>query len=296
VRPPDDAFADPKQAILYDFFDGDRSDLDLYLSIAEEVDADSIVDIGCGTGSLAVRLAEGGKTVVGVDPAAASLEVARGKTNAERLRWLLGDATVLRDHHATVDLAVMTGNVAQVFISDKDWHETLSSIRSCLRPGGWLVFETRRPEARAWEEWDLPPTEVTLPDGRSAIVSRSVTSVEFPLVSFEGWTEIDGETLWTGSTLRSARLRGGGRARRTGPPRQGTDLRHAGECDSSARRHRRHLGTPRRPRQNGSFATLGVRLVGPLPVEVDELVSHIRVPRTGNGDRTHGTALRLVSG
>lgn len=202
MRPPDDAFADPKQAILYDFFDGDRSDLDLYLSIAEEVDADSIVDIGCGTGSLAVRLAEGGKTVVGVDPAAASLEVARGKTNAERLRWLLGDATVLRDHHATVDLAVMTGNVAQVFISDKDWHETLSSIRSCLRPGGWLVFETRRPEARAWEEWDLPPTEVTLPDGRSAIVSRSVTSVEFPLVSFEGWTEIDGETLWTGSTLR----------------------------------------------------------------------------------------------
>ncbi len=82
VRAPDDAFADPKQAALYDFFDGDRSDLDLYLSIAEEVDADSIVDIGCGTGSLAVRLAEGGKTVVGVDPAAASLAVARGKTNA----------------------------------------------------------------------------------------------------------------------------------------------------------------------------------------------------------------------
>lgn len=57
MRAPDRALADPRLAILYDILDGDRSDLDAYLSIAEEVKAGSVVDIGCGTGSLAVKLA-----------------------------------------------------------------------------------------------------------------------------------------------------------------------------------------------------------------------------------------------
>ena len=45
----------------------------------------------------------------------------------------------------------MTGNVAQVFVSDEDWSSTLDAVHGCLRPGGWFVFETRRPEARDWE-------------------------------------------------------------------------------------------------------------------------------------------------
>ena len=45
----------------------------------------------------------------------------------------------------------MTGNVAQVFVSDEDWHTTLAAVREHLAPGGWFVFETRRPEVRAWE-------------------------------------------------------------------------------------------------------------------------------------------------
>ncbi|MEO5665859.1 MAG: methyltransferase domain-containing protein, partial [Nocardioides sp.] len=116
MREPDAAFADPRQAVLYDAFDDERADLDSYVAIAEEMSADQVIDIGCGTGSLAVRLAGLGKSVIGVDPAGASLDVARAKPGAAAVTWIHGDATTLPDLAA--DLATMTGNVAQVFLAD----------------------------------------------------------------------------------------------------------------------------------------------------------------------------------
>lgn len=202
MREPDAIFASPRQAELYDALDGDRTDLDAYVAITEEVRARTVVDIGCGTGCLAVRLAEAGMDVTGVDPAAASLAVARAKPYADRVTWVHGDATALRAMPLEVDLAVMTGNVAQVFVDDTDWSATLAAVASLVRPGGWFVFETRRPEARDWERWDVHPTEVLLPDGRTAVVERTVTDVALPLVTFSGATTIGGEVLRSSSTLR----------------------------------------------------------------------------------------------
>lgn len=205
MREPDAVFADPRQAVLYDALDGDRTDLDVYVRIAGELRAQVVVDVGCGTGSLAVRLADAGLSVVGIDPAAASLDVARSKPGAGLVRWVHGDATCLPDLGVVADLALMTANVAQVFVSDTDWFDTLEGVRAVLSPGGWLVFETRRPEARDWENWTLPPTQVRLPDGRAAVVSRTVTEVAFPLVTFESSTSIGHEVLLSTSTLRFRR-------------------------------------------------------------------------------------------
>lgn len=202
MREPDAVFADPRLAVLYDFFDDDRSDLTAYLALVDELGARRIVDLGCGTGSLAVLLAARGLDVIGVDPARASLDVAGGKPYADRVRWVHGDATVLDVGDKPVDLVVMTGNAAQVFVDGEDWHTTLACARRWLRRDGWLVFETRRPEARAWESWDVQPTEVSFPDGRQATVSRTVTSVDLPPVSFKSVTRVDGEDLVSRSTLR----------------------------------------------------------------------------------------------
>lgn len=201
MRPPDAAFADPRQAALYDVFDDDRRDLDAYVAIAREVEAVRVVDVGCGTGCLALLLAGQGLEVVGVDPAAAPIDIARAKPGADRVTWIVGDATALPSE-PPADLLVMTGNVAQVFVSDEDWHATLAAAARVVRPEGWLVFETRRPEARAWEDWELAPTTVALPDGREAICSRTVIGVNLPLVTFEGTTLIGDEVLHSRSTLR----------------------------------------------------------------------------------------------
>lgn len=202
MRPPDPAFADPRLAVLYDALDGGRSDLDAYVAMADEVDARTVVDIGCGTGALATRLAGSGRKVVGVDPARASLDVARTKPFAERVTWVHGDATALLDRAVTADLAVMTGNVAQALVSDDDWQVTLDAVGRCLKPAGWFAFETRRAEARDWERWDEPATAVRRADGSTVIVSRTVTEVAPPLVSFVTKTSVAGEIVWSTSTLR----------------------------------------------------------------------------------------------
>lgn len=200
---PDAKFADPRLAPLYDLFDSDRRDLDAYVAIVEEFGARRILDIGCGTGVLALMLAARGCDVIGVDPAAASLAVARAKPGADKVRFIDGDATELPP--LQVDLATMTGNVAQVFLSDDEWLATLAGIRDALRPGGRVVFESRDPARRVWEQWrrDWTPERIELP-GVGVIESwGEVTRVEGQFVTFDGAVTFpDGTVVPTSSTLR----------------------------------------------------------------------------------------------
>ncbi|WP_199434712.1 class I SAM-dependent methyltransferase [Qaidamihabitans albus] len=201
---PDAIFAHPRLAPIYDFFDGDRDDLTAYLDIARELGADRVLDVGCGTGCLAILLAERGHTVVGVDPARASLEVGESKDRTAGVTWVHGDATTVAARGA--DLVVMTGNVAQVFLTDDEWAQTLQAIHVALRPGGHFVFETRRPERRAWEEWAADPAQVVVDVPGIGPVEqwREVTDVSFPFVSFRHTYRFrtDGAVVTSDSTLR----------------------------------------------------------------------------------------------
>jgi SAM-dependent methyltransferase len=69
---PDALFDDPRLAALYDALDPDRSDLDAYVAIVDELGARRVLDVGCGTGTFACLLAQRGVEVVGLDPAGAS--------------------------------------------------------------------------------------------------------------------------------------------------------------------------------------------------------------------------------
>jgi SAM-dependent methyltransferase len=201
---PDAIFAHPRLAPIYDTFDGNRDDLTAYLSIAGELGAERVLDVGCGTGCLAVLLAESGRTVLGVDPASASLEVARAKDTSAPITWVQGDATAMPLFDA--DLAVMTGNVAQVFLTDEDWARTLRGIHAALRPAGYLVFETRRPQWRAWEKWAAEVGQLVLDiPGIGTVEQRTeVTNVSLPFVSFRStYTFLaDGAVITSNSTLR----------------------------------------------------------------------------------------------
>lgn len=199
----DDLFEDPRLAAIYNKVDSNRSDLDVYAAIVEELGAQCVLDIGCGAGTFACLLAGRGIEVVGIDPAFASLEVARAKPGAERVRWLHGDATTLPP--LAVDRAVMTGNVAQAFVTDDAWYDTLFGIHDALRPGGHLVFETRVPQHQAWLEWN--PTDSTRTvriDGLGPVrISSEVDDVVGQLVKFHATYDFpDGSHLSSSSTLR----------------------------------------------------------------------------------------------
>lgn len=63
---PDPIFDHPRLASVYDPLDPDRSDLDTYVDLVDEFSAHAVFDIGCGTGTLCVRLAERDLRVVDI--------------------------------------------------------------------------------------------------------------------------------------------------------------------------------------------------------------------------------------
>lgn len=200
----DNAFEHPRLAAIYDALYADRSDLDVYVGIAQELGATRVLDLGCGTGTFAMLLAGRGFEVTGADPALASLTVARAKPSGDRVRWVHGDATSLPQ--LQVDLATMTGNVAQAIVERSDWEASLRGVFDALRPGGYLVFETRDPADRAWERWNRAASHgVTEIEGIGTVENwHEVTDVNGPLVSFRSTTVFasDGEVLTSDSTLR----------------------------------------------------------------------------------------------
>ncbi len=200
----DPIFENPRLAAIYDPLDPNRCDLDAYEAMVKEFGVASVLDVGCGTGTFACRLAAAGVTVIGLEPAAASLEVAQTKAWADKVQWVCGTISDLPS--VTVDLVAMTANVAQVYLTDEEWLETLLRVRDVLNPGGHLVFETRNPSSLAWRAWNREGTytQIELADGECVQGWAEVTDVRDSLVTFR-WTYVfqsDGAVLTSDSTLR----------------------------------------------------------------------------------------------
>ncbi len=204
MRVLDAIFDVPRLAQVSDPLDPDRRDLDPYIAMVDEFGARSVLDIGCGTGTFACLLAARGIEVTGVDPAAAMLDVARTKPGAEAVQWVHGAVTALPA--LQVDAAFMTGNVAQVFLTDDAWNTVLRVARDALRPGGRLVFETRVPARRAWERWtpDLTRVSVDVPGVGIVESWEDLVGADGDLVTFRSMTVFAGDraVLESTSTLR----------------------------------------------------------------------------------------------
>jgi ubiquinone/menaquinone biosynthesis C-methylase UbiE len=201
---PDAHYEHPRLVAVYDALEADRPDLEVYAAIADEFGARRVLDIGCGTGVLAVALAAGGREVTGVDPAVGSIAYAQRRPGGERVRWIHGDAAAVPDLAA--DLAVMTGNAAQAVVEPADWAVVLRGARRVLRPGGHFVVETRDPARRGWEEWTRERTHrsVEVPGAGAVETWTELTAVDLPLVGFRTTYAFaaDGAVLTSHSTLR----------------------------------------------------------------------------------------------
>jgi SAM-dependent methyltransferase len=201
---PDAIFEKPRLADIYDLLEPERPDLEPYLVMTQEFGARQVLDVGCGTGTFARLLADHGIAVTGIDPAAASLEVARRKSVSDEVLWVLGDATTAPS--TPVDLVTMTGNVPQVFVTDEAFSSTLRSLRGVLRAGGRLVFEVRDPEKEAWRGWTRDRTYrcTDLPDGGVLETWTELAETALPVVTFRQHFvfHTDGKTMISESSLR----------------------------------------------------------------------------------------------
>ncbi|MGZ6753493.1 MAG: class I SAM-dependent methyltransferase [Nocardioides sp.] len=171
----------------YDRLNAADHDHRFYAALAQDLRARRVLDLGCGTGTLARLLVSGGHAVVGIDPDPDMLRVARTKPGAERVDWRLGHGDSA--DAAWADLAVMSGHVAQVFVEEEAWDEVLQQLRRALRVGGTLAFESRNPLARGWEGWTRAATSRTVPTDEGDVeVWHETVDVALPEVTYETLT------------------------------------------------------------------------------------------------------------
>ncbi|WP_321819273.1 MULTISPECIES: class I SAM-dependent methyltransferase [unclassified Burkholderia] len=178
-------YTDPRLVAVYDRFNAGDRDFAFYASRLGTA-RQRILDLGCGTGTFARRLAAAGHDVVAIDPAPAMIDHARRQPGAGAVRWLACDLGGLPPG-APFDAVVMTGHAFQCLLTDAEIDATLCGARRVLADGGRFLFETRNPRVEPWLGWTpaASATRIDSPEFGSVELHHAVTAVDGPIVSFD---------------------------------------------------------------------------------------------------------------
>ena len=123
-------------------------DIPFYIDEARSAGG-SVLELGCGTGRVAIPIAQAGIEIVGLDSSAAMLEVARRKAEkapgARGLRLVEAD---MRDFSLdeVFGLVIIPFRGFLSLLSVEDQIQALANVRAHLAPGGKLAFNIFVPD------------------------------------------------------------------------------------------------------------------------------------------------------
>jgi len=106
-----------------------------------------VVDVGAGTGRVAIPLAEMGLTVTALDPAASMLEKLRAKARDLPMNIAVAVGGLLPLRAAQFDAAI----IARLLYVVPEWRELVAELSRVLVPNGYILHEWGNGDAD--EEW-----------------------------------------------------------------------------------------------------------------------------------------------
>ncbi|TYR82344.1 class I SAM-dependent methyltransferase [Priestia megaterium] len=102
----------------------------------------TVLDLGCGTGEIAIRLAKEGYSVVGVDLSDDMLMVANEKAKKEGISLSLYEQNMAELELMTqFDCVVIFCDSLNYLQTDEEVKQTLTRVYEHLKPGGLLLFD-----------------------------------------------------------------------------------------------------------------------------------------------------------
>lgn len=134
--------------LFYDHFytDGSMTDSEIaFLQWAFQTLArrpvQEVLDVSCGTGRQALRLADMGYRVTASDPSAPMLEALRAKPEASRLQAIRQRPMQDLDEVEDCDAVITVFTALNHLLEDADLERTFAGFHRALRPGGLAVFD-----------------------------------------------------------------------------------------------------------------------------------------------------------
>jgi len=123
-------------------------EIDFYRELAARANArgGSVLELACGTGRVAIRLARDGVRVVGLDLSSEMIDVARQNSiHLKNMRWVEGDMRSF-ELEEPFELVIIPAHAFQILNTSQDQVACLESIRRHLSPGGALVVHLDPPD------------------------------------------------------------------------------------------------------------------------------------------------------